>query len=259
MLGLETQYKLKEFLQTVAELELQVERQRQLLATLSDFEPFAAFQRVNRNGDDIVTGLEIYNFLRDNGVNHATLKEVQLIVKYFDLDNDGALKYPEFMQLLLPCDDMYLRSAATQRPNYKVGRYDNLPSPVEKELANLLERELNYHVRLERLKYDLTLRYDWTSRAAFETIDSTRDLALNSRNIQSFLRLNGFYATESEIVAIVRRLDVDADQKVTYSEWADGVSPQLSGADLGTSSLSASRREEEKRPVSPLRESGYQS
>jgi Ca2+-binding EF-hand superfamily protein len=114
-------------------------------------------------------------------------------------------------------------------------------------------------VRLERLKYDLTLRYDWTSRAAFETIDSTRDLALNSRNIQSFLRLNGFYATESEIVAIVRRLDVDADQKVTYSEWADGVRPQLSGADLGTSSLSASRREEEKRPVSPLRESGYQS
>lgn len=32
---------------------------------------------------------------RDNGVNHPTLKEVQLIVKYFDLDNDGALRYPE--------------------------------------------------------------------------------------------------------------------------------------------------------------------
>lgn len=45
-----------------------------------------------------------------------------------------------FMQLLLPCDDMYLRSAATQRPNYKVGRYDRLPSPVERELANLLEK-----------------------------------------------------------------------------------------------------------------------
>lgn len=120
-------------------------------------------------------------------------------------------------------------------------------------------RELNYHIRLERLKYELTLRYDWTSRAAFETIDSTRDLALNARNIQSFLRLNGFYATESEIIAIVRRLDVDADQKVTYSEWADGIRPQLTGADLGASSLQASRREEEKRPSSPLRESGYQS
>ena len=66
-------------------------------------------------------------------------------------------------------------------------------------------------MRVERLKNELSLRYDWTSRAAFETVDNTRDFALNARNIQSFLRLNGFFATDSEIVAIVRRLDVDAD------------------------------------------------
>lgn len=64
MLGIDTQYKLKEFFQTIAEQELSVERQRQLLATLPDFEPYAAFQRVNRNGDDIITALEIYSFLR---------------------------------------------------------------------------------------------------------------------------------------------------------------------------------------------------
>lgn len=32
---------------------------------------------------------------RDNDVRHVTLKECQLLVKYFDLDNDGALKYSE--------------------------------------------------------------------------------------------------------------------------------------------------------------------
>ncbi len=64
MLGIDSQYKLKEFFQTVAEQELAVERQRQLLATLPDFEPYAAFQRINRNGDDIVTALEVYSFLR---------------------------------------------------------------------------------------------------------------------------------------------------------------------------------------------------
>jgi len=47
------------------------------------------------------------------------------------------------MQVMLPCDDMYLRSAATQRPNYKIGRYDRLPLTVERELANLLERYNN--------------------------------------------------------------------------------------------------------------------
>jgi len=45
MIGVETQYKLKEFFQTAAEQEIIVERQRQNLARHPDFEPFAAFTR----------------------------------------------------------------------------------------------------------------------------------------------------------------------------------------------------------------------
>lgn len=44
-------------------------------------------------------------------------------------------------------------------------------------------REVNYHVRAERFKRELSLRYDWTARGAFETIDSLRDYQLNHRNI----------------------------------------------------------------------------
>ena len=98
------------------------------------------------------------------------------------------------------------------------------------------------------------LRYDWTNRAAFETVDNTRDHALNSRNIQSFLRLNGFYATDSEIVAIIRRLDVDADQKITYEEFIEAFKPQSIAE--SSSSLTGSRFEEEKKErSSPLRDS----
>ena len=88
-----------------------------------------------------------------------------------------------------------------------------------------MNRELAYHTRVERLKNELSLRYDWTSRAAFETVDTTRDLALNGRNIQSYLRLNGYFATEGEIVAIIRRLDIDADQKITYTEFCEAMRP----------------------------------
>lgn len=56
------------------------------------------------------------------------------------------------MQVMLPCDDMYLRSAATQRPNYPVGKYEKLPPVVEKELLTLFDRELHYHSKTERLK-----------------------------------------------------------------------------------------------------------
>ena len=98
-----------------------------MLAALPDYEPFAAFQRVNRKQDGRVTPLEIYSFLRDNGVTYITLRDCYFILKYFDTNGDKTLSYSEFMQVMLPCDDMYLRAAATQRPNYPVGRYEKLP------------------------------------------------------------------------------------------------------------------------------------
>jgi len=87
------------------------------------------------------------------------------------------------MQVLLPCEDHYLRTASTQRPTYNVSRYDRLVSSLEREVVTLLERELNYHVRVEKARRDMSLRYDWTSRGAFETIDALREYSLNHRNI----------------------------------------------------------------------------
>lgn len=64
MLGLDTQYKLREFLRTIAERELDIERQRQILAEIRDFEPYAAFCRLNRHQDKRITADEIYNYLK---------------------------------------------------------------------------------------------------------------------------------------------------------------------------------------------------
>ena len=144
---------------------------------------------------------------------------------------------------MLPCDDMYLRSAATQRPNYPVGRYDRLPAIVEKEFVTLLEREIAYHLKTEKAKHDLSLRYDWTNYGAFDAIDSGREGAVNHKNVSSFMRLNGYYATESEQIAIIRRLDVDADQKITFEEFCEAFKP-----------ASFARTQEDNR--SPQRNSG---
>ena len=44
---------------------------------------------------------------------------------------------------------------------------------------------------------------------------------MNHRNVATFLKINGYYATESEINAIIRRLDVDADSMITYDEFTE--------------------------------------
>lgn len=68
-------------------------------------------------------------------------------------------------------------------------------------------------------------RFDWDLNAAFSAVDTTREGFLNSRNIQSFLRQNGHFATDEEIIAIVRRLDADADQIIKFPEFCEGISP----------------------------------
>lgn len=75
------------------------------------------------------------------------------------------------------------------------------------------------------------------------------------------MRLNGYYATESELIAIIRRLDIDADSKITFNEFIDSMRPQVvsdESSALYSSSIgkSPSRYEEEKR--SPLRSSGIE-
>ena len=74
-------------------------------------------------------------------------------------------------------------------------------------------------MHLEVLKADLRRRIDWTAMRAYSSVDVARDGYLTFGSILNFCRLNGYNAVESEIIAIVRRLDVDADQRINYDEF----------------------------------------
>lgn len=69
------------------------------------------------------------------------------------------------------------------------------------------------------MKYELKGMYDWTDRKAFSTIDSRGTGFLTFDSVLNFCRMNGFRASESEIIAIIRRLDIDADQHVNFEEF----------------------------------------
>jgi hypothetical protein len=75
------------------------------------------------------------------------------------------------MESMLPCDDLYLRSDATQRKSRDCPPNKMLNSCVEKAIAMLFESELEYQQQVEISKRDLIRRYDWTPLAAFNSID----------------------------------------------------------------------------------------
>ena len=54
--------------------------------------------------------------------------------------------------MLLPCDQPYLRAAATQRPNYPVGQDEYLPYEIERSLSKLMGKELRLAKESEKLR-----------------------------------------------------------------------------------------------------------
>jgi hypothetical protein len=123
--------------------------------------------------------------------------------------------------MVLPCEDNFLRKVVQERPSFRVGRYEYLPRDIERGLADIIERELDLLRRLEILRMDLDSRYDYTLLSAYRAVDRYNEGCINTYNLSVFLKNNGFYATEKELLCIIRRIDTDGDAKLSYTEFAE--------------------------------------
>ena len=125
--------------------------------------------------------------------------------------------------MLLPCEDNLLRNITLDRPAIRVGRYDVLPHDIEHALVAVLESEIALQRRLDSLKRDLEIRYDYSLLAAYRSIDKYNDGRIDTFNLGSFLRACGHYASEHELLQIVRRIDTDGDGRLNYTEFSNFV------------------------------------
>lgn len=228
---------LKALLIAIADHELAIEKQRQYLARLEEFEPYATFVRLDRNNNGYLTANDIFlqltdtnadsthNFLRENGFDDLTLEDWEYLVKYFDSDEDGVLNYTDYMQCVVTCDDPYLRAAVTQREPYGVNPDEYLAPILERELAILFIKELAYHREITTIKRDLHNAKGFTTEKAFREIDEEGVNFIDHANITTFLERNGFAPTEEELTAIIRRIDVSADASASFAEFEEAIRP----------------------------------
>ena len=61
------------------------------------------------------------------------------------------------------------------------------------------------------MKRDLQFERDYSASASFKTIDRPESGAITSVNLGEFFKKLGHFATESELLAIIRRIDTDGD------------------------------------------------
>lgn len=129
--------------------------------------------------------------------------------------------------MLLPCDDAYLRAAVTQRPNNELPRNETLPMRVERALSQLIFKEVRMHMKSDLMKRALVNSYDFSIQKAFRAIDDWSYNYIDSSNLKRFLRSMGHLSTKQELIAILRRFDMDGDAKISMSEFALGMKSSL--------------------------------
>ena len=223
MLGYASEERLKVLLIAVGDGERDLEAARQRLCSIRDFALHSAFERVDRDATNWVTSKELVDFLRDNGVFHVSDAEAYDLVKFFDSDGNGKLSFQEFIQMLLPCEDNVLRNITIDRPSIRVGRFERLPRDIEEGMVAVITKEVELARRLSILRKDLELGLDYSPMAAFRSIDRANSGMITTVNLGAFMRDHGHFASETELLAIVRRLDTDGDASITYGEWTEFV------------------------------------
>eukprot|EP00347_Sterkiella_histriomuscorum_P013646 403363918 len=246
---------LRKYLLTIAKGEKSIEKQRQKLALINKFEPYAAFMRIDRDQDGFVNSVEIIKFLRENNVEEATEADCFLIVKYFDSDDDGFLNYQDFLQMLMPCDDQNLRAALAQRPNYAVSTNQYLGREIEAELTKLFEKEIAFNRVTEEIRQRMDSSKQFDYEKAFNSVDDWNYGYIDRRNLKSFLKKHGYIAKNEEVMAIIRRMDLDADARLSKREFISSLQPEEPYSKVMKRSASKRRSLSNKHAFSNTRQS----
>mmetsp|Transcript_1336 Transcript_1336/g.1732 ORF Transcript_1336/g.1732 Transcript_1336/m.1732 type:complete len:95 (-) Transcript_1336:376-660(-) len=86
------------------------------------------------------------------------------------------------------------------------------------------------HLKAENIKRSLESSYDFSVRAAFKAIDDWNYNYIDKQNLKRFLRSMGHLASKQEIVAILRRFDLDGDAKINMQEFGEAIKTQLAAS-----------------------------
>lgn len=129
------------------------------------------------------------------------------------------------MSIALPCGDSYLRAEVTQRPSRRTLSFEKVDPIVERELAILFAKEIDFQLKLEQLKQELHRYQAFNMRHCFKAIDYLNHKVIEESALRRFLKRAGHQPVKRELVAVMRRFDLDGDAKISFAEFVEGLTP----------------------------------
>ena len=207
MVSIETEARVARLLLALSEGERTVEISRQVLSDNYDFDSYQVFKFLDREGKNRIDSINIIDFLRSKGI-YVTSCEAQFLILFYDQDGDGSLSYCEFLNLV--------QSEKSLRRSNTYARSDKLSFNVEYSLGKLLEKEISLVRNVTSLLSELRMRCDFNVHEVYHLLKSCT--CITPESVKCFLNRNAVSYLESDIAAIMKRLDFNRDGRVDICE-----------------------------------------
>ena len=107
-----------------------------------------------------------------------------------------------------------------------------------------MNREIHYHVKVEIEKKTLERQPDFNTVAVFTVLDCQKYGYLDFETFRVYMSKFKKDIKKPDINSIIRRLDYDADQKITFNEFAIGITPEYPGLEHEPMEFNQTKKEE---------------
>ena len=208
MCSIETSKIIGKLFLILAEGERSIEISRQVLSDLKEFDTYQIFKNIDVEAKNKIDAYNIIDYLRNKGI-YASEEEAQLIILFYDQDYDTFLSFSEFINIIQ--SEKIEQKVSYNSPNTE------LSYNVDYSLTKLLEKEVELARNVIYILKDIKCRYDFNIHNIFHSVKSFNCITPDS--IRNFLEKYEIQYLDSDIKAIIKRLDLNKDGRIDLCEF----------------------------------------
>ena len=208
MISKEMKNSLMKFFSELISCEKSSQINRQILCESADFDAYQIFNYLKSDNNNI-TLLDIKKYLNENGIE-ITDQEAKLIILFYDINSDGNLSYDEFINLV-----------RSEKSSFNIKSFriqdSNLSFNINYSLCKLFQKEIEVSKRIFSSLKQLRNKKDFNIHNLYHIMKS--NTFITEQSLKNFLSENNFDFIDSDIKLLMRRLDLNKDNKIDFCEF----------------------------------------
>ncbi|OMJ88110.1 hypothetical protein SteCoe_10009 [Stentor coeruleus] len=209
-------------------LDLDIERERIILAKKSEFTLTEFFRVFDVNNKNYITTTDIEDLLQYLRIPYD-IDEVYLLIRHYSSYKDSIIRFSDFERMYMP-RDKYFAQILKNKKTVIVPPYNRLTffsSETIDQIIKILRLQMQSEILAENLRKNLINKKWINFYEVFEEIDKDRDGMISIGEFQDIFIQHGESPSITELEMLVERYDKDFNRRVSYCEFIEEITPKL--------------------------------